>query len=80
MSNHLPDKPNLEFLKKQAKELRRTRGGTLADAQKGGKSDGAIVDPAEFSEVRLTQPHEARHDTGDDNTGHQIDRNIQCHV
>src|ERR1035438_4790581 len=34
MSRHLPEKPNLEYLKKQAKELLRTmRQGKLADAQ-----------------------------------------------
>src|SRR5579872_2339944 len=34
MSRQLPEKPNLEFLKKQAKELLRTVGqGKLADAQ-----------------------------------------------
>ncbi len=34
MSRQLPEKPNLEFLKKQAKELlRRTQQGKLADAQ-----------------------------------------------
>ena len=34
MSRQLPEKPNLEFLKKQAKELLRTmRQGKLADAQ-----------------------------------------------
>jgi ankyrin repeat protein len=34
MSRHLPQKPNLEYLKKQAKELqRRTPQGKLADAQ-----------------------------------------------
>jgi ankyrin repeat protein len=34
MSRHLPEKPNLEYLKKQAKELlRSTRQGKLADAQ-----------------------------------------------
>jgi hypothetical protein len=33
MSRGLPEKPNLEYLKKQAKELRTTRGGKLADAQ-----------------------------------------------
>ncbi len=33
MSRNLPEKPNLEYLKKQAKELRGTRGGKLAAAQ-----------------------------------------------
>ncbi len=34
MSRQLPEKPNLEYLKKQAKELlRRTQGGKLVDAQ-----------------------------------------------
>jgi len=33
MSLKLPEKPNLEYLKKQAKQLRSTRGGKLADAQ-----------------------------------------------
>src|ERR1035441_998319 len=34
MSRHLPEKPNLEYLKKEAKELLRTmRQGKLADAQ-----------------------------------------------
>jgi ankyrin repeat protein len=33
MPRDLPEKPNLEFLKKQAKELRNSRGGKLADAQ-----------------------------------------------
>jgi hypothetical protein len=34
MSRELPEKPNLEYLKKQAKELlRSTRQGKLADAQ-----------------------------------------------
>jgi hypothetical protein len=34
MSRHLPNKPSLEYLKKQAKELQRTRPqGKLADAQ-----------------------------------------------
>ena len=35
MSRQLPEKPNLEYLKKQAKALQRsTEGGRLADAQR----------------------------------------------
>ncbi len=33
MSRQLPEKPNFEYLKKQAKELRNIRQGKLADAQ-----------------------------------------------
>ena len=33
MSRQLPEKPNLEYLKKEAKELRAVRQGKLADAQ-----------------------------------------------
>jgi Ankyrin repeats (3 copies)/Ankyrin repeat len=33
MSRQLPERPNLEFLKKQAKDLRATTDGKLADAQ-----------------------------------------------
>ena len=34
MSRQLPEKPNLEYLKKQAKDLQRSAaGGKLADAQ-----------------------------------------------
>ena len=33
MSRQLPENPSLEFLRKEAKEIRRTRQGKLADAQ-----------------------------------------------